>query len=87
MWSNQKMKFVGSIHNDDMKCFHVAVQHTHKLVVMGHINFEDHVLIKRWWACKKMNATSGMFKDKKNKVIIKNNLCLLLEMVHVFKVF
>jgi hypothetical protein len=80
------MKSLASIHNDDMKCFHVAVQDTHKLVVMGRINFEDHVLIKRWWAGKKMNATSGMFKDKKNKVIVKSSLRLLLEVVHVFKV-
>ncbi len=49
MQSNQKMKYVASIHNDDMKCFHVVVQNTHKLVVMGRINFEDHVLIKKWW--------------------------------------
>jgi hypothetical protein len=47
MWSNHKMKFVASIHNDDMKCFHVAIQDTHKLVIMGHINFGNHVLIKR----------------------------------------
>jgi hypothetical protein len=47
MWSNQKMKFVMFIHNGDAKCFHVAVQGTHKLVVMGCINFKDHVLIKR----------------------------------------
>jgi hypothetical protein len=32
---------------------------------MGYINFEDHVLIKRWWANEKMNVTGGMFKDKK----------------------
>jgi hypothetical protein len=53
MWSNQKMKFVVFIHNDDMKCFHVAIQRTHKLVLMGHINFKGHVLIKRRWASKK----------------------------------
>jgi hypothetical protein len=47
MWSNQKMKFVAFIHNDDVKCFHVAIQGTHKPIVMGHINFENHVLIKR----------------------------------------
>jgi hypothetical protein len=46
MWSNQKMKSAMFIHNDDVKCFHVAVQGIHKLVVMGHINFKDHVLIK-----------------------------------------
>jgi len=49
MWSNWKMKFVVFIHNDDTKCFHVVVQGTHKLMVMGHINFEDHALIKRQW--------------------------------------
>jgi len=64
MWNNQKMKFAAFIHNDDMKCFHMVIQNTHKLVVMGHINFEDHVLIKRWQASK-MNMTGGMFKDEK----------------------
>jgi hypothetical protein len=67
MWNNQKMKFAMFIHNDDAKCFHVNVQGTHKLVVMGHINFEDHVLIERWWAGKKMNAMGGKFKDKKKR--------------------
>jgi hypothetical protein len=46
MRNNWKMKFVVFIHNDDVKCFHMDVQGTHKIVVMGHINFEDHVLIK-----------------------------------------
>jgi hypothetical protein len=41
------MKFAMFIHNDDVKCFHVAIHGTHKLVVMGCINFEDHALIKR----------------------------------------
>jgi hypothetical protein len=35
MWSNQR--FVRFMHNDDMKCFHVAIQKTYKLIVMGHI--------------------------------------------------
>jgi len=43
MWSNQKMKFETFIHNDDAKCFHVAVQRKQKLILMGRINFEDHV--------------------------------------------
>jgi hypothetical protein len=47
MWSNQKMKFTTFIHNDDVKCFYVVVQGTHKLVMMGRINFKDDVLIKR----------------------------------------
>jgi hypothetical protein len=46
MCNNQKMKFATFIHNDDDKCFHVVVQGTHKVVVMGRINFEDHALIK-----------------------------------------
>jgi len=33
-----------------------------------------------------MNVTSEMFKDKKNGVIVKSNLHLLLEVVRVFKV-
>jgi hypothetical protein len=59
------MKFAMFIHNDDAKCFHVDVQGTHKLVVMGHINFEDHALIKRQWASKKMIMMGGKFKDEK----------------------
>jgi hypothetical protein len=59
------MKFATFIHNDDVKCFHTVVQGTHKLVMMGHINFEDHALIKRQWAYEKMNMTGGMFKDMK----------------------
>ncbi len=80
------MKFVAFIHNDDVKCFHVDVQGTHKLAVMGHINFEDHALIKRHWVGKQMNATSEMFKDEKKGVTVKNNLHLLLEVMHVFEV-
>jgi hypothetical protein len=51
MWRNQNMKFATFIHNDDAKCFHMAIQGTNKLVVMGYINFKDHMLIKtigRW---------------------------------------
>jgi hypothetical protein len=70
MWNNWKMKFVAFIHNDDAKCFHVVIQGTHKLVVMGYINFEDHALIKRRWASKKLNVTSEMFKDEKNGITI-----------------
>jgi hypothetical protein len=53
MWSNWKMKFVVFIHNDVAKCFHVDVQGTLKLVVMGCINFKDHALIKIQWHVKK----------------------------------
>jgi hypothetical protein len=65
MWSIRKMKLVTFTHNDDVKCLHIVVQRTHKLVMMGRINFEDHALIRRWWVDEKMNATSGMFKNMK----------------------
>jgi hypothetical protein len=41
MWNNRKIKYEASIHNDDVKCFHVVVQGTQKVVMMGRINFED----------------------------------------------
>jgi hypothetical protein len=78
------MKFATFIHNDDVKCFHMAVQGTNKLVLMGRINFKDHALIKRQWANEKMNVTGKMFKDEKNGVIVKRSLCLLLKVVCVF---
>jgi hypothetical protein len=46
MWTYWKMKFEAFIHNDDEKCFHMVVQRTQKMVVMGYIYFEDQVLIK-----------------------------------------
>jgi hypothetical protein len=58
------MKFEVFIHNDDMKCFHMVVQWTQKVVVMGYINFKDETLIKRWRACKKMNKIGGKLKNK-----------------------
>jgi hypothetical protein len=67
MWSNQKMKFATFIHNDDVKCFHVAIQGTHKLVMMGCIYFEDHLLIKKKWAYEKMNVMGGTLKDVKEQ--------------------
>jgi hypothetical protein len=42
----------------------MVVQRTHKLVVMGCINFEDHELIKRQWVDEKMNVMGRMLKDK-----------------------
>jgi len=65
MWNNWKMKFTKFTHNDDVKCFHVVVQGTHKLVMMGCINSKDHALIKRRRADEKMNVTGRMFKDVK----------------------
>ncbi len=61
------MKFATLIHNDSAKCFHVVVQKTHKLVMTGCINFEDHALIKRRLANEKMNVMSKMFKDEKKQ--------------------
>jgi hypothetical protein len=59
------MKFTSFIHNDDVKCFHMVIQWTHKLVVTGCTNCEDHALINRQLASKKMNVSVGKFKDKK----------------------
>ncbi len=61
------MKSKTFIHNDDAKCFHMVVQRTHKLVMMGHINFKDHASIKRWWANENMNVIGEMFKDEKKR--------------------
>ncbi len=61
------MKFATLIHNDDVKCFHVAVQGTHKLLGMGRMNFKNHALIKRLRANEKMNVMCRMFKDEKKR--------------------
>jgi hypothetical protein len=53
------------IHNDDVKCFHVVVQGTHKFVMMGRTNFEDHVSMKRRRIDEKLNVIGMMFKDEK----------------------
>jgi hypothetical protein len=45
MWSNWKTKSIVFIHNDDAKCFHVVIQGTNKLVLMGCIKFKDCELI------------------------------------------
>jgi hypothetical protein len=65
MWSDQKMRSMMSMHNDDMKCFKMVVQETNKLVVMGYINFKDHALIKRQWTSNKMNVMGRISKDEK----------------------
>jgi len=67
MWTNRKMESKALIFNDEAKCLHMAVQRTHKLIVMGHINCKDHVLIKRQHVGKKMNAMGRMFKDEKKQ--------------------
>jgi hypothetical protein len=43
MWTNLKMEFEALILNDEMKCLHGAMQGTHKFIVMGPINYKDHV--------------------------------------------
>jgi hypothetical protein len=47
------MELMVLILNDEVKCLHVVIQRTHKLVMMGHINYKDHALIKRWQVGKK----------------------------------
>jgi hypothetical protein len=64
------MKFEAFIHNGDVKCFHMVIQRTQKMIVMDCIKFEDDALIKRWQACEKMNAVGKKFKNKKNDIII-----------------
>jgi hypothetical protein len=51
--------------DENVKCLHVIIQGTHKMVMTSRINFEDHALIKRWWVGKKMSAIGGKLKDKK----------------------
>jgi hypothetical protein len=41
------MRSEAFIHNDDVRCFHVVIKKTQKMVMMGHHNFEDKVIIKR----------------------------------------
>jgi hypothetical protein len=47
MWNNWKTEFEVLIHNDEEKCFNVALQETQNVVVMGYINFVDEALIRR----------------------------------------
>ncbi len=47
MQNSRQMKFEVFIHNDDVTCFHVVMQGTQKVVVMGRHNFKDEALIKR----------------------------------------
>jgi hypothetical protein len=77
------MRFEVFIHDDDAMCFHVAIQGTQKMVVMGHHNFKDKVLIKIWQACPKMNGT---IRTKINIITIESCFCLLSKIVYVFEV-
>jgi hypothetical protein len=81
------MKSTTFIHNDDVKCFHVVVQGTHKLVVMGCINFKAHALTKRRWENLKNECDGRDVQGQKKKgVTVESSLRLLLEVVHIFKV-
>jgi len=87
MQNNQKMKFEVFIHNDEVSCFHVVVQGTQTVVVMGRHNFKDELLIKRWQVGKKMNGTCRKLKDEnKQRVTIESCFHLLQEVVCFFKV-
>jgi hypothetical protein len=66
----------------------MVVQGTQKqhVVMMGHINFEHQVLIKKWWVRNKMNLTSGKLKDEENGATIESCFCLLPKVMSVFEV-
>jgi hypothetical protein len=55
------------IHNDEVICFHVAIQRTQKMIVMDHHNFKDEALIKKWQATQKTNKLGGKLEEKKQK--------------------
>jgi hypothetical protein len=61
------MRSKGFIHNNDVTCFHVALQRTQKMVVICCHNFKDEVSIKRWWASQKMNGMGEKFKDENKR--------------------
>ncbi len=71
------MRSKAFIHNDDMMCFHVVVQGTQKVVVMGHHNFKDEALIKRWWASQNNECNRKEAQGKKNQKTIETCFCLL----------
>jgi hypothetical protein len=58
------MEFEAFIHNDDVTCFHVAIQRIKEVVLIGCHNFKDEALIKRRWASQEMNGMGWKFKDE-----------------------
>jgi hypothetical protein len=52
------------IHNDEVTCFHVAIQGTQKVIMMGHHNFKDSELSKRRWATQKINKIGKKLMDE-----------------------
>jgi hypothetical protein len=61
------MIFKMLIHNDEVMCFHVVVQRTQKVVVMGRHNFKDEALIRRWQVGQKMNEMGRKFEEKNKR--------------------
>jgi hypothetical protein len=64
MQNNQNMRSKAFIHNDEATCFHVVVQVTQKMIVVGHHNFKDRALIKRRWVTQKTSKMGGKLMDK-----------------------
>ncbi len=56
------------------------------MLVIGHHNFEDELLIKRRRVGQKMNAMGEKLKDEKKQSNRQSLFCLLLEAMSVFEV-
>jgi hypothetical protein len=80
------MKSKAFIHNNDANWFHMAIQGTKKMVVMGCINFEDQTLIKRRRAIEKWMWRVGSSSTKKKGIAIENCLGFLSKVMNFFKV-
>jgi hypothetical protein len=87
MQSSQKRRFEAFIHNDEVICFHMALQGTQKMIVMGHYNFKDEILIKRWQVVQKLNGTGRKLRTKINEIIVKSCFHLLQEIVCFWKLW
>jgi hypothetical protein len=48
MQNSQKKRFEAFIHNDEVTCFHMAIEGIHKIIMMDCHNFKDEALIKIW---------------------------------------
>ncbi len=59
------------IHNDEATCFDVVIQGTQKVIMVGHHNFKDRALIKRWRTSQKKNKKGKKFMDENKR----NNHC------------
>ncbi len=56
------------------------------MLMMGHHNFKDELLIKRWWVDQKMNGMGGKFKDEKILSNFESCFRLLSKVVCAFEV-